>query len=119
MYSKWKTVTGTLLHERISQNKQDSDRKQKFAIAVADLDSIVAPFVQSGLEAQRSKNLDMILTRSANFAFLLFSQPGSFKFEFLKALPRPNMNLVGLPLLLELDLAGETSPVIGADGALR
>ncbi|RYN48904.1 hypothetical protein AA0118_g11629 [Alternaria tenuissima] len=83
MYSKWKTVTGTLLHERISQNKQDSDRKQKFAIAVADLDSIVAPFVQSGLEAQRSKNLDMILTRSANFAFLLFSQPGSFKFEFL------------------------------------
>ncbi|RYN16938.1 hypothetical protein AA0113_g11301 [Alternaria arborescens] len=83
MYSKWKTVTGTLLHERISQNKQDSDRKQKFAIAVADLDSIVAPFVQSGLEAQRSKNLDMILTRSANLAFLLFSQPGSFKFEFL------------------------------------
>lgn len=83
MYSKWKTVTGTLLHERISQNKQDSDRKQKFAIAVADLDSIVAPFVQSGLEAQRSKNLDMILTRSANLAFLLFSQPGSFKYEFL------------------------------------
>ncbi|KAB2099498.1 hypothetical protein AG0111_0g12407 [Alternaria gaisen] len=82
MYSKWKTVTGTLLHERISQNKQDSDRKQKFAIAVADLDSIVAPFVQNGLEPQRSKNLDMILTRSANFAFLLFSQPGSFRFEF-------------------------------------
>ncbi|KAG9188089.1 hypothetical protein G6011_02012 [Alternaria panax] len=82
MYSKWKTVTGTLLHERISQNAQDPDRKQRFASAVADLDFIVAPFVQSGLEAQRSKNLDMILTRSANFAFLLFSQPGTFRFEF-------------------------------------
>jgi hypothetical protein len=83
MYSKWKTTTGALLHERIGQNTQDPDRKQRFASAAVDLDSIVAPFVQSGLEAQRSKNLDMILTRSANFAFLLFSQPGTFHFNFL------------------------------------
>ncbi|CAN9325452.1 unnamed protein product [Alternaria alternata] len=107
MYSKWKTVTGTLLHERISQNKQDSDRKQKFAIAVADLDSIVAPFVQSGLEAQRSKNLDMILTRSANFAFLLFSQPGSFKFEFLSE----HAGLVVFPGLVQT--IGDQGQVLG------
>ena len=82
MYSKWKTITGALLHERISQNAQGPARKQRFAGATVDLESIVAPFVQSGLEAQRSKNLDMILTRSANFTFLLFSQPGTFHFEF-------------------------------------
>jgi hypothetical protein len=82
MYSRWKTITGALMRERVSQNAQDPDRKQRFAGATADLDSIVAPFVQGGLEAQRSKNLDMILTRSANFAFLLFSQPGAFHFVF-------------------------------------
>lgn len=31
---------------------------------------------------QRRKNLDMILTRAANFAFLLFAQPGTFRFDF-------------------------------------
>lgn len=73
-------MTGALLQGRVGHDTQD--RFHRFAIAAADLDAIVAPFVQGGLEAQRSKNLDMILARSANFAFLLFGQPGVFRFGF-------------------------------------
>ncbi|KAI4610561.1 uncharacterized protein J4E87_010737 [Alternaria ethzedia] len=80
MYSKWKAMTGALLHGRVGQDTQE--RFQRFASAAADLDAVVAPLVQSGLEAQRRKNLDMILARSANFAFLLFEQPGVFRFGF-------------------------------------
>ena len=80
MYSKWKAMTGALLHGRVGQDTQD--RIHRFASSAADLDAIVAPFVQRGLESQRSKNLDMILARSANFAFLLFEQPGVFRFGF-------------------------------------
>jgi len=80
MYSKWKAMTGALLHGRVGQDTQD--RLHRFASAAADLDAIVAPFVQRGLESQRSKNLDMILARSANFAFLLFEQPGVFRFGY-------------------------------------
>ncbi|KAI4673901.1 uncharacterized protein J4E88_008368 [Alternaria novae-zelandiae] len=74
------TMTGALLHGRVGQDTQE--RFQRFASAAADLDAVVASFVQSGLEAQRRKNLDMILARSANFAFLLFEQPGVFRFGF-------------------------------------
>lgn len=50
---------------------------------VASLDSILAPFIKGSIDGgQRRKNLDMILTRAANFAFLLFAQPGTFRFDF-------------------------------------
>jgi hypothetical protein len=110
MYSKWKTITGALLHERVGQNPQD--RKQRFASAAADLDSIVALFVQSGLEAQRSKNLDMILTRSANFAFLLFAQPGVFNFEFSSE----HGELVVYPALVQT--IGDQGQVLGLSRVL-
>tara|TARA_R110002003_G_scaffold127_4_gene11891 strand:- start:2369 stop:3292 length:924 start_codon:yes stop_codon:yes gene_type:complete len=83
LYSKWKTITGFLLQQGMGKNAQDTNRVQAFARIIAELDSIVAPCVQGSLDdAQRRKNLDMILTRTANFAFLLFSQPGSFQFDF-------------------------------------
>ena len=45
----------------------------------------MAPFVKGSVDGgQRRKNLDMILTRAANFAFLLFAQPGTFRFDFTR-----------------------------------
>ncbi|RYE68090.1 MAG: hypothetical protein EOO81_09780, partial [Oxalobacteraceae bacterium] len=83
LYSKWKTITALLLSQGTGENAQDANRVQKFSRIIAELDSIVAPCVQGDLDdAQRRKNLDMILTRAVNLAFLLFSQPGSFWFEF-------------------------------------
>ncbi|KAF1851561.1 uncharacterized protein K460DRAFT_391810 [Cucurbitaria berberidis CBS 394.84] len=83
LYSKWKTITGVLLHQRFGKNTPGPDRAQNFENIIAELDSVLAPFVEASLDSvQRHKNLNMILTRTANFAFLLFSQPGSFHFDF-------------------------------------
>lgn len=83
LYSKWKTITAALLQPNSGKGVHDPNRAQTFGTTIAELDSILGVFVQSDTDQQqRHKNLDMILTRSANFAFLLFSQPGSFQFEF-------------------------------------
>ena len=83
MYSKWKVVTGALLQQRYGKQNQDPSRAQAFQDTVVSLDSILAPFFKGSIDGgQRRKNLDMILTRAANFAFLLFSQPGTFRFDF-------------------------------------
>ncbi len=83
MFSKWKTITGALLQQRYGRQRQDSSRAQSFQNTISSLDVILAPFVKSSVDGgQRHKNLEMILTRAANLAFLLFAQPGSFRFDF-------------------------------------
>ncbi|KAL6153522.1 hypothetical protein ACJBU6_08667 [Exserohilum turcicum] len=82
MHSKWKAMTGALLKEHMGQGDQVPGLKDAFDSASAELDSIVEPFLKGDSDAQRCKNLHMILTRSAQFAFLLFSQPGVFNFDF-------------------------------------
>lgn len=83
LFSKWKTITGALLQQRSEKQSQDPGRAQSFQHAITSLDSVLAPFVKGSVDGgQRRKNLDMILTRAANLAFLLFAQPGSFRFDF-------------------------------------
>ncbi|KAJ4365463.1 hypothetical protein N0V95_000398 [Ascochyta clinopodiicola] len=83
LFSKWKAITGALLQQQYGKHSQDPSRAQSFQDTVASLDSVLAPFVKGSVDdVQRRKNLDMILTRAANFAFLLFTQPGSFRFDF-------------------------------------
>jgi hypothetical protein len=82
MYSKWKVITGALLQHQVSQ--QPPGLAQNLADIITKLDTILAPFVTGDVNgSQRRKNLEMILTRSANLAFLLFTQPGSFRFDFI------------------------------------
>ena len=84
LFSKWKTITGALLQQRYVKQSQDPGRAQDFQDTVTSLDSVLTPFVKGSVDGgQRRRNLDMILTRAANFAFLLFSQPGSFRFDFV------------------------------------
>ena len=83
LISKWKAVTGALLQQRYGKQSQDPSRAQSFQDTVVALDSILAQFITGSVDVgQRRKNLDMILTRAANFAFLLFAQPGTFRFDF-------------------------------------
>ncbi|KAJ4310326.1 hypothetical protein N0V94_008507 [Neodidymelliopsis sp. IMI 364377] len=83
LFSKWKTITGALLQQRFGKQSKDPGRAQNFEDVVKSLDAVLAPFVKGSVDGgQRRKNLDMILTRAANFAFLLFAQPGSFHFDF-------------------------------------
>jgi hypothetical protein len=56
---------------------------QSIEEAIAGANAVLAPFVLGSVDGgQRRRNLEMILSRAANFAFLLFSQPGSFSFDF-------------------------------------
>jgi hypothetical protein len=82
MYSKWKTITGALLLQQAGN--QPEDLAQSFTDVIANIDAVLAPFVAKSVDGggQRYKNLNMILTRSAKLTFLLFTQPGSFRFDF-------------------------------------
>lgn len=98
LFSKWKVVTGTLLQQQSSKNTQTAEQTQAFSNIIAELDSIVSPFVKGSIDGgQRGQNLSMILNRSANFASLLFSQPGSFQFDFVSE----RGGLVAFPALLQ------------------
>jgi hypothetical protein len=99
LYSKWKTVTGVLLQQYLGKNAQDPSFTQRLAGISAEVDLVLAPFVQRSIDdAQRRKKLDMIITRSAKFAFLLFSQPGSFQFDFTTQ----RSGMVAFPALLQV-----------------
>ena len=52
---------------------------------MTDADLVLLPFVNTSLEAssdKRLRNLEGIMRRAAQFAFLLFSQPSLFTFEW-------------------------------------
>lgn len=91
-------ITGAILQRRLGKDAKDSDRTESAAKVTRELNSVLAPFVLGSMDGgQRGKNLDMILTRSSHFAFLLFSQPGSFRFDFSRA----NGGLVVFPALVQ------------------
>ncbi|KAF2818510.1 hypothetical protein CC86DRAFT_433269 [Ophiobolus disseminans] len=98
LYSKWKAITGALLQQGSGKSVHDPNRAQAFSGIIAELDSIVEPFIQGTVAGgQRQKNLDFILNRSTTLAFLLFSQPGSFQFEFASR----HGGLMAFPALLQ------------------
>lgn len=50
---------------------------------IEQMDDVLSGFVKADIDgAKRHRNLEMILMRAARLAFLLFSQPGSFQFDF-------------------------------------
>jgi hypothetical protein len=57
---------------------------------------------------QRRRNLEEILKRSANFAFVLFSQPGTFDFEWAEHGALQSGSLCIFPSLVQItDESGE------------
>ena len=72
-----------MLQQRYGKQSRDTGRAQAIQETIASLDSILGPFVKGSVDTeQRRNNLDMILARAADFAFLLFTQPGTFRFNF-------------------------------------
>jgi hypothetical protein len=85
LFSKWKTITGALLQSRYGrQDRASGVASQGVSDAIAELNLALAPFFQGSLDGgQRHKNLELIFGRAESLAFLLFSQPSSFRFDFL------------------------------------
>ena len=84
LFSKWKTITGALLQSRYGRQGQISGVPSRgVSDAIVALNSALAPLVQGSLDGgQRHKNLELIFGRAESLAFLLFSQPSSFRFDF-------------------------------------
>ncbi|KAF2476931.1 uncharacterized protein BDR25DRAFT_339026 [Lindgomyces ingoldianus] len=110
LFSKWKTITGALMQQRYGKWTQElAAPSRNVTEAIGELDLLLAPFVIGSVDRdQRHKNLEMIMSRSASLAFLLFSQPGSFRFDFTGQ----NGAMVVFPALLQVisDQAQTLSP---------
>lgn len=84
LFSKWKTISGVLLQQQYGQQPGDNDvRNGNIAQILAAAESVLHPFINPNIDMNaRQRNLEGIMKRAAQFAFLLFSQPGSFSFDF-------------------------------------
>ncbi|KAF2805767.1 uncharacterized protein BDZ99DRAFT_466681 [Mytilinidion resinicola] len=83
--SKWHSISGTLLASRYNSTTiSDSDtRSHSIAATITAVDGVLRPFVNSHQDdAQRIRNLQGVIQRAASFAFLLFSQPSTFVFQW-------------------------------------
>jgi hypothetical protein len=72
------------LYQRYGQQLGENDpRYAGINQILAAAEPVLHPFINPQIDmAARQRNLEGILKRAAQFAFLLFSQPGSFQFDF-------------------------------------
>ena len=83
--SKWRVITAELLQSVYARNPFSAvdPRSQNIKAAINVLEGILQPYTDSRVDnTQRRRNLEEILKRSALFAFTLFSQPSSWKFDW-------------------------------------
>jgi len=84
LFSKWKVISGALLQQEYGHPVEENDpRSGSIAAALATAEPVLHPFINPGIDMNaRRRNLEGIVKRAAQFAFLLFSQPGSFRFDY-------------------------------------
>lgn len=85
LLTKWKAISAELLRDKQGHQLNDINIEQSISQAMAAADLVLSPFVNSSLEAasdKRVRNLEGIMRRAVDFAFLLFSQPSIFEFQW-------------------------------------
>jgi hypothetical protein len=84
LLSRWRVLTGALLDRKYGPSAQGSTMTIRDAAEVVQsIDLVLGPYVQVVEDGgRRHRNLEMIVSRVARLALLLFSQPGSFRFDF-------------------------------------
>ncbi|KAJ4293691.1 hypothetical protein N0V90_008975 [Kalmusia sp. IMI 367209] len=84
-FTKWRALTAELLQSAYVHNafSAGDGRLHNVQVAAMTLDSVLRPFADSRMDdGARSRNLEEILKRSAQFAFTLFSQPTTWDFDW-------------------------------------
>lgn len=109
--AQWRVSTAELMkpaYVRDAFSPQDS-RNASIQAAISTLDDVLRPYADSRLDnAQRTRNLEEILKRSAIFAFTLFSQPSTWSFDWKEEQGGKSGELCIFPALLQLtDETGE------------
>jgi hypothetical protein len=84
LFSKWKTISGALLQQQYGHQLATNDpRWGSITQALAEVETILQPFINPNIDIHACRrNLEGIMKRAAQFAFLLFSQPGLFQFDY-------------------------------------
>ena len=108
---QWRRITAELLQSTYAQASfgPSDSRNTIVRDAVTDLDNILQPYADPRMDnAQRRRNLEEIIKRSAVFAFTLFSQPSQWSFDWKEEQSVTSGDLCVFPALVQvMDEAGE------------
>lgn len=100
LFIKWKTISGAMLQQYGHQPNENDPRYSSITQALGAAEPVLSPFINPSADINaRRRNLEGIMTRAAQFGFLLFSQPGVFEFDFTST-GQP-ASLVVFPALLQ------------------
>lgn len=108
--AKWKLISATLLQCRYGRHLENLHDSHWYSAILENVDQILSHFAKSGPDGEhRLQNLERVIQRASRFAFLLFSQPGSFVFDweaYGSSLPRGDI-LVFPALMQAVDDEGQ------------
>jgi len=103
--SRWRTLTAELMQTTYGRNafSANDPRNHNILKAVEVLDAVLHPYADERMNnSQRQRNLEEILKRAASFAFMLFSQPSSWKLEWENPRGHEPGSLVIFPALVQV-----------------
>ncbi|KAN0119206.1 hypothetical protein V8E51_001414 [Hyaloscypha variabilis] len=108
LFSKWKTISGTLLEQRYSQPPSENDPRQaSIDQALKDSKPILSLFVRRDVDTNtRGRNLEGIMRLTAQYAFTMFRQPCSYDFDYTWTGP-PDPLVVFPALLIAVSHEGQ------------
>ncbi|KAF2467944.1 uncharacterized protein BDR25DRAFT_266414 [Lindgomyces ingoldianus] len=104
--SKWRAMTAKILQPSLTESSFSSSdpRNHNIQAALEVLDRILQPYCDSRVDNnQRRCNLEEILKRAASFAFTLFSQPGSWDFDWQDEESVKSGSLCIFPALVQVE----------------
>jgi hypothetical protein len=103
--SKWRILTAELMQTTYGGNafSANDPRNHNILQAVEVLDAVLRPYTDERVDnSQRRRNLEEILKRAAGFAFMLFSQPSSWKLEWENPHGHEPGSIVIFPALVQI-----------------
>ncbi|OCL02971.1 hypothetical protein AOQ84DRAFT_303670 [Glonium stellatum] len=103
--SKWRTLTAELMQTTYGRNAFSGNDARNHSIlkAVEILDAVLQPYADTRIDNnQRRRNLEEMLKRAASFAFMLFSQPSSWKLDWHNTHGSEPGSLVIFPALVQV-----------------
>ncbi|EON62946.1 hypothetical protein W97_02172 [Coniosporium apollinis CBS 100218] len=108
--SKWRQITAALMQPTYGQGVMSGDdhRIHNISDAMELLEAVLRPFATDQPDSeQRRRNLEEILKRAAKFAYVLFSQPSFWQFEWNDSRMERDSLVVFPALLQTADEAGQ------------
>ncbi|KAL6154990.1 hypothetical protein ACJQWK_01236 [Exserohilum turcicum] len=113
LVTKWRVITAGLMNSNYAHTAIDvsDSRYASIQASLVMLDRVLQPYADLRMKnEERKRNLEEVLKRSASFAYTLFSQPSTWKFEWQKGQGVTSGELCVFPALVQV--ADETGQQI-------